>query len=198
MNILLSYSRKGKKGLKKTLILFFAFLLVMPLSPKANGELNSREEVISFLKDGFQAQVALSEKLRSKEEVKELLNPFFTERYQQQFWKANVVKENNQYVTYGSDFAEYYIPFYEYSKKTKIVFVKDKIYVFEYFPENHDGPVGYKSHYEGLLINNDKGNWKVDQYLFDNIPKSIIEKAMVTKKRNSFIFSFLNIRPLFF
>jgi hypothetical protein len=188
---------RGEKDLKKTLILLFIFLLVMPLSSKANGELKKREDLFTFLKGGFEAQIALSEKLRTKEEINELLNPFFSERYQQEFWKANVVKETDKYITYGSDFAEFYIPFYQFSNRTKVVFMKNKIYVFEYFPERANGPVGYKSHYEGLLITKNNGEWKVDQYLFNNIPKNVIKKTKEPEKKTLYILSFFNIRPLY-
>jgi hypothetical protein len=169
----------------------------MPLTAKASGDLKNRKEVFSFLKRGYEAQVSLSEELRSKEEIQQVLNPYFSENYQKQFWRANIVMENGKYITYGTDFAEYYIPYYQFSKRTKIVFMKNKIYVFEYFPQSSEGPVGYKSHYEGLLIKREKNGWKLDQYLFNNIPKNIIEKDKETVIHKFFVFSFLKIRPLY-
>lgn len=170
----------------------------MPLSPQAKGEINNRKEVFTFLKGGFEAQVALSEELRSKDEIVELLNPYFSESFQQKFWKENVVKENNKYITYGSDFAQYYIPFYHYSNRTTVIFAENKIYVFEHFQKSTEGPVEYKSHYEGLLIKKISGEWKIDQYLYDNIPKSIIKRAEQPEKKKRFLFSLFQIRPLIF
>jgi hypothetical protein len=48
------------------------------------------------------------------------------------------------------------------------------IYVFENFPANTEGPVSYDKHYEGLLIRKIKGVWKIDQYLYNNIPTEIL------------------------
>ena len=183
--------------MKKTLLLLFAFLLLMPLSPRAEGDLRTRKEVFAFLKGGFDAQVSLSEQLRTKEEVKSLLNPYFSEMYQTMFWKENIVEEEGKFVTYGSDFARYYIPFYQFSKQTKVVIDSEDIYVFEYFPANTEGPVSYKGHYEGCVLKKIDGQWKVDQYLYKTPPASILEKAKI-KKKNRHFYSYLSFRPLFF
>lgn len=164
--------------MKKAIILVFLLLLaVVPLSPQATSGLTSKKDVYGFLKDAYKVQVSLSEKGRSKQEINSILNPYFSEDYQQKFWKANIVQENGKFLTYGTDFAQYYIPYYQFSKNTKVVILPEKIYVFEYFPEKSEGPVGYKSHYEGLLLIKTKQGWKVDQYLYNQIPEGIIKKA---------------------
>lgn len=167
--------------MKKLVLLLIIFCLFIPLSPKAKMELNNRHEVFSFLKEAFQAQVALSENERSKDEINKILNPYFTEQFQQVFWKENVVEQNGKFITYGSDFAKYYIPFYQYSNKTKVVIHSDKVYVIEYFPESTEGPVGYKSHYEGILIENISGEWKISKYLYNHIPEKIIKESIKGK-----------------
>ncbi|MGG5253123.1 DUF3993 domain-containing protein [Neobacillus sp. SM06] len=166
--------------MKKLLILVILLLItVVPLSPEATSEMTTRSDVFTFLKDAYKAQVSLSEKGRTKQEINAIIGPYFSDNYQQLFWKANIVQEKGKFLTYGSDFAPYYIPYYQFSRKTKVVFLPNQIYVFEYFPEKLDGPVGYKSHYEGLLIKKGAGGegWKVDSYLFDQIPKEIIAKG---------------------
>jgi hypothetical protein len=175
----------------------FVFLLLKPLSPQAESELYSRDDVFNFLKGGFDAQVSLSEQLRTKEEVHNTLKPFFSERYQRSFLKENIVEEEGKYVTYGSDFAQYYIPFYQFSEQTKVVIGAKKIYVFEFFPANTKGPVSYNSHYEGLLLKKINKEWKVDQYFYNPPPATILEKVENKKKKRLF-YSFLSIRPLFF
>jgi hypothetical protein len=196
MNILLSYN-EGERDLKKSLLLLLVFMFVMPLSPKAESELKKREDVFAFLQQGFEAQVALSEKVRTKEEIEELLNPYFSNNYQREFWNANVVEEEEHYITYGSDFAPYYIPYYQFSNRTHVYFSKSKIYVYEYFPESSDGPVGYKSHYEGLLIKKIKGEWKVCEYLFDNIPKTVLTVENKKFREQQTRFSFFKIKRLY-
>lgn len=166
-------------------ILFLLLLLlstIIPLTSHATTDLKTRNEVFEFLKEAFEAQVSLSEKGRSIENIKEVLNPYFSDEYQNEFWKENVHNENGKYVTYGSDYAKYYIPFYHFSSNTKVVNTLDKIYIFEYFPQNMEGPVGFSSHYEGLLIKKIDGIWKIDKYLYNDLPKDIIEKGAETHK----------------
>ena len=67
--------------------------------------------------------------------------------------------------------------FFKYSDETKIVIAPDSIYVLQFFPSITDGPVSYGDHYEGIVIKENDGGWKVDGYFYDNIPKSIIEKV---------------------
>lgn len=163
--------------MKKTLLLLVIILLLIPLSPTAKEKLHTKEEIFSFLKDAFQAQVSLSEQTRTKEEINDLLNPYFSKSFQKLFWNENVFEEEGKFVTYGSDFASHYIPFFQYSDETKMFISPEKIYVFEFFPAKTDGPVGYEDHYEGILLKKVDGGWKVDEVLYNNIPDSILEKA---------------------
>ncbi|WP_052342801.1 DUF3993 domain-containing protein [Bacillus sp. EB01] len=166
--------------MKKTLLVICAVLLIaMPMYPHATEGKNkpSREEIFTVLENAFLAQVSLSEKLRTKEEINEILSEYFTEEYAKEFWDINVAEENGKFVTYGTDFAPYYIPYYQFSDKTEVVFEGDKAYVFEFFPETHEGPVGYESHFEGLLLVKNGDSWKVAEYLYDTIPESVIEQA---------------------
>ncbi|OCA85610.1 hypothetical protein A8F94_12065 [Bacillus sp. FJAT-27225] len=165
--------------MKKALLVICAFLITLPLYPHAtDGEIHAdRDEIFAFLEDAFRAQVSLSEKLRSREEVESILSGYFTDEYAKLFWDANVAKESGKYVTYGSDFAPYYIPYYQFSDHTKVVVEKNKAYVFEFFPGTDEGPVAYDNHYEGLLLIKERDGWKVAEYLYNTIPESIIKKA---------------------
>jgi hypothetical protein len=162
-------------------IMMFLVLAIyfLPESPKASeDQLDNREKVFQFLELAFHSQISLSEKERTMEEIEALLDPYFTEHYQQEFLKLNLHKEGGKYLTYGTDFGQLYIPFFAFSEHTKMVFEKGKIYVFEYFPKSHQGPVGYESHYEGLLIDKIEKQWKISQYLINQIPEEIIRKAL--------------------
>lgn len=164
--------------MKKQLVsLFLLLFLIVPLSPQATTGLTTRNEVFNFLKEANRAQVSLSEKGRSKMEIKNILDPYFTDTYQMIFWKENIHRKNGRYLTYGTDFARYYVPYYQFSDRTKVVITLDEIYIFEFFPTRTDGPVGYKSHYEGLRLKKMHGNWKVEKFLYDQIPKRIIKRA---------------------
>lgn len=163
--------------MKKWMLLLSAFFMMMPLSPKAQSDFSNREEVFTFLKEASRAQVSLSEKTRSMVDINDILSPYFSKEYQSLFVKENVVEEDGQYITYGSDFALYFIPFFQFSNDTKVVIEAKEIYIFEYIPESTDGPVGYKSHYEGLLMKKVSGKWKVAEYLDDNIPQRLIDDS---------------------
>jgi hypothetical protein len=161
------------------LMFFVLIIYILPDSPKASeDQLNSREKVFQFLESAFQAQISLSEKDRTMEEIDALLDPFFTKQYQQQFLEVNLQEQNGKFFTYGTDFGQLYIPFFAFSENTKVVIEKKKIYVFEYFPKNQLGPVGYDAHYEGLLIDKMEEQWKVSQYLVNQVPERIIRQAL--------------------
>jgi hypothetical protein len=168
----------GREEMKKLFaILLLMLIVIMPFSPQATTDFTNSNEVFDFLKNAYKAQVSLSEKGRSKEEIKTILDPYFTNEYQELFWRENIYPVNDEYITYGSDFAPYYIPYYQFSDETKVVITPNEIYVFEFFPEKKEGPVGYLSHYEGLYVKKMDNEWKVDKYLYDQIPKEIIERA---------------------
>jgi len=166
------------------LLLFLSLLLwVVPVNTYAQSDSMDREQVFEFLGEAFEAQVSLSEQGRSMDEIEGILAPYFTEDYMSLFIKENVVGQENQYQTYGTDFAPYYIPFYAFSEKTKVVDMKDEIYVLEYFPGNGEGPVSYDSHYEGLKIVKENSGWKVEDYMYDEIPEEVINKAYPEKAK---------------
>lgn len=167
---------------RKALLLVLAIFLLLPLHTKAAESLANREEVLHFLKSAFQAQVSLSEQERNLEEINAILSPYFSSEYMNLFLAENLVEINGQFITYGSDFAPYYIPFFRFSTKTKVVKDGSHIYVYEYFPASGDGPVTYNSHYEGLLLEKNAGRWKVKEYLYDSIPEHILNNSSSTYK----------------
>jgi hypothetical protein len=161
------------------LIIIVLIIYFLPDSPKASeNDLNNRDKVLQFLESAYQAQISLSELDRSMEEIHFILDPYFTREYQENFFEANLHEENGLYFTYGTDFGELFVPFFKFSEFTKVVFNENEIFVFEYFPKNLLGPVGYDSHYEGLLIKRAEEQWKISDYLYNQIPEDIIKKAL--------------------
>lgn len=168
----------------KLLFLFLSFIIfLVPVNAYANSDLDSREDVFAFLGKAFDSQVSLSEKGRTMEEIEAILDPYFTEDYMSRFIKENVVGQEKDYQTYGTDFALYYIPFYAFSEKTKVVKMENELFVVEYFPGDAEGPVSYDDHYEGLKLVNEDGDWKVAQYLYDEVPQEVINKAYPEKAK---------------
>ncbi|GLB60393.1 DUF3993 domain-containing protein [Cytobacillus sp. NCCP-133] len=185
------------KHLLGFLFIFSAMFAVSSSHSNAESGFSGNEEVYKFLQEAFQAQVSLSEKERSLEEVMGVLDPYFSETAKETFLNANLISENEKHIIYGSDAASFYIPFFSYSNDTKVVEDKDKIYVYEYFPGTQEGPVGYESHYEGILLEKEKGKMKIVQFLDENIPDLILEKA--DKEQNTLKASFkTSVEPILF
>ncbi|WP_404449820.1 DUF3993 domain-containing protein [Sutcliffiella horikoshii] len=143
----------------------------------ANAEQSSEyQEVYSFLKEAFQAQLSLGEKHHSLDEIDQILNPYFTKDYQQSFLKEHLFKEEAGYITYGTDFPAFYIPFFQYDHETKVI--KDQsgdIIVYEHFTSEEDMPSLYDDHYEYVKIQDTSAGWKVIEYGFEyEIPEFVI------------------------
>jgi hypothetical protein len=165
------------------LLFLLSFLLILPANAYANSDLEGREDVFAFLGKAFDSQVSLSEKVRTMEEIEAVLDPYFTKDYKSRFIDENVVGQEDEYQTYGTDFAPFYIPFYAFSEKTKVVEMGNEIFVVEFFPGNAEGPVSYEDHYEGLKLVMSEGSWKVADYLYDEVPQEVIDKAYPEKAK---------------
>lgn len=134
-----------------------------------------------FVKDAFHTQVALSEKERSLNEIKDMLNTYFTKDFTSLFLKENLVKTDKGYQTFGSDFPLYYIPFFSYDDQTKVKKLGNRVYIFENMAKKDTGPVFYKSDYQGVRLKKVKGVWKIDEILY-YVPKNIIQSPKATMK----------------
>lgn len=172
-----------KKNIQKCLFLAFV-LLLLPINTYASSNFNKRTHVLEFLQEAYQSQIKLSEKERSYEETEKILAPYFTEDYIDLFLNENLFEIDGKYITLGSDFSLYYLPFFKLNEKTKIVPYQQKIYVYEYFPENEEGPVSYRSHYEGILLEFLDGAWKVSESIYGKIPEQVITLGRQAKKEN--------------
>jgi hypothetical protein len=136
-------------------------------------------EVLEFVESAFMAQVSLSEQGRSLEEVRAILEPYFSESFIKLFLNENIVEESGQYLTYGSDFAPYYIPFYSYSEKTRIVNYHDSIFVVELFPTVSEGPVSYEEHYEAVELERLETGLKITGIWYENIPEAVLMDGFI-------------------
>jgi hypothetical protein len=172
--------------LRRILLLVFVIVLATPIQAFGLENKEDPEEIFQLLKKAFEAQVSLSVQDRTLDEVEAILNPYFTDRYMKMFLDENLVENNGKYATLGSDFALYFIPFFDYSTKTKVKTYNQQLYVYQYFPASDEGPVSYESHYEGLLLEKEAGVWKVSEYLHDFIPKQVFEISLTPLKGNRF------------
>jgi len=136
--------------------------------------IQDEQRIFELLKSAFMAQVSLSEKGRSLKEVGLILEPYFSDSFIEIFLNENIVEERGQYLTYGSDFAPYYIPFYSYSDQTKVVNHNDSIFVIEYFPPVTEGPVNYEGHFQAVEIGREEKELKITKIWYENIPEEVL------------------------
>ncbi len=157
--------------MKKTLLCIILLVLALVNAPPSHAieedKLPARKDVLTLMEEAFKAQVELSEKYRDLDEVKAVLSPYFSDDYSQKFLEANLVKENGKYITYGSDFSPFYIPYFHFSENTEIDIHSQKIYIYEHFESPDDGPLYYEDHFEGMLLEKTNGQWKVTKQLSD-------------------------------
>lgn len=150
--------------LKKYFLLFTAALIAMALSfssAEAKGKVHNNN-TFRIVQEAFKKQVSISEKPRTKKEIHDILQGYFTEDVIKKFMKENVVKVKGGYAALGSDNAAYYIPFFNYGTKTKVIenqkrsikYVQEKMQAGE-------GPVSYAPHYETVKMEKISGKWKV-------------------------------------
>jgi Protein of unknown function (DUF3993) len=176
------------KHLMRMLLMSMAIVLVFPLlNVKADRQL-SKDEAFRILQDAFNAQVALSEKPRSMEEIEGSLERYFTVDYTEDFIEMNVKEsmDGEGYQTYGTDAALYYIPFFTYDESTKIGYdsKREQWYVYEWFDESVDGPVSYEGHYEAAGISFDGDKWVVDDYQIRFDPNDLSAESAEQNESN--------------
>ena len=177
------------KYLLRTFLASLAIFIVIPiLNVNADRQLNE-EEAFRLLQNAFKTQVALSEKPRSMEEVKESLGRYFTPEYTNDFIEMNVQEnmDGEGYLAYGTDFALYYIPFFTYDENTKVGYDSDlnQWYVYEWFEESSDGPVTYNGHYEAVGLTFEDGRWAVDDYQIQFNPDELSTSADLEDEPNN-------------
>ncbi|MFC3884295.1 DUF3993 domain-containing protein [Bacillus songklensis] len=157
-----------------SVFLLLSFIMIQPA--KAKVQQPTRERVFEILHAGFQAQVKLGEKHVTKQQAVSILSPYFDSSYIQRFLDENLVKEAQGYITYGSDYALYYIPYFSYDDLTNVMYdpKHQKIYVYEHFPAVTDGPVTYGDHYELMVLRKQHSSWKIEQYVYsEEVPKEV-------------------------
>ncbi len=147
------------------------FLLIMITSafvPVLEGSAREleREEIFKTLQEGAKAQMPLSWQQRPLAEVEQILKPYFTEEAMSVFLGENVYEKDGKYFAAETTFALYYIPLFTYTGETKIIFSGDRLIVYEFFPAKRQGPVTYESHYQGVSMIQEAGQWKVSDFYY--------------------------------
>ncbi|MDX5474101.1 MAG: DUF3993 domain-containing protein [Bacillaceae bacterium] len=136
------------------------------LATQISQEDLSRDEILDKLQEAFHAQYMLSEKYREKSEIEELLSNYFTKEYIEKFSNEHLYKEEEGYITYGTDFAIFYVPFYSYDDDTKIKYdARSNVYhIYEFFPTEVSRPSLFPDHYQWVSIVKGPDGWKIYDY----------------------------------
>jgi hypothetical protein len=143
-------------------IILFIVILPFPQQTLANElEGSSRDEVLTYLQNAFDAQTSLTEKIRSKKEIKQILSSYFEGELIEKYINENVHPLDGQFIVYGTDFPIYTIPFFTYDVKTKVIGQGDERIIYEFFPASKEGPVGYDDHYEVVKMHKTYEGWKI-------------------------------------
>lgn len=147
-------------------LLISLFLCIMPLlfsmqviADELEGA--SREVVLQHMQHAFDSQVSLTEMARSKEEIKQILSPYFENDFIEKYMNENVYALDDQFIVYGTDFPMYTVPFFTYDENTKVFEHGSECIVFEFFPASEEGPVMYDDHYEVVKMHHTSNGWKI-------------------------------------
>jgi hypothetical protein len=131
-----------------------------------------KEQAVTMVEKAFKTQVSLSEKPHSMQQIEKLLDRYFTEEFKKSFIKENVVEMDDGYVTLGSDFASYYIPFFHYNETTNASYADGKWYVWERRLGSESGPYSIPTGVEAVILTKQNGIWKVSGITYD-LPENV-------------------------
>jgi hypothetical protein len=164
---------------------FFTLVIMLlwsmyPYSIHATSHLTSRDEIFAFVDKAFRAQVSLSKEVREMEEIEEILAPYFSKEMIYLFLNENLTGEQGKFYTYGNEFGEYYLPYYQLSDQTFMDTEENSILLYEYYDPIVIGEKTYGGSYEGVLIRRLNGKWLVTNMLKDDEVRSILN----TKEKN--------------
>jgi Protein of unknown function (DUF3993) len=155
---------------KKLWLLFFIFGLVTAACGQVTQTQASeftKENALSLVEEAFRTQVNLSEKPESKKQIEDKLSKYFTESLTTNFMSENVYEVDGGYITFGSDFASHYVPFFHYDESTKVKYIDGNWYVWEERPEEEEGPVSSINGVEAVVLSEEEGTWKVSAITYD-------------------------------
>lgn len=148
------------------IISIITLLLIGSTAASAEGQ-DTDQEVFAFLQEAFQSQLSLGERHHTMKEIDDILNPYFSTEYQKNFLEEHLFNEKEGYITYGTDFPAYYIPFFSYTDETKIVREEGTITVYEFFQSEENMPSLYDDHYEYVKLKKNTSGWEVVEYGFE-------------------------------
>ncbi len=157
---------------------FWLLLIILGLVTSVCGQVSqtqasefTKEQVLTLVEDAYHTQVSLSEEPQTKKQIHLNLSKYFTNDLTENFISENVYEVEGGFITFGSDFASYYIPFFQYDESTKVKYIDGKWYVWEeHFDE--EGPFSTMTGIEGVVVSEEEGTWKVSSITYE-LPDTI-------------------------
>ncbi|WP_456271714.1 DUF3993 domain-containing protein [Bacillus sp. AK031] len=168
-----------KTKVRKVSAVLLAAILCMAFINQATAL--DKGALTETVKRAFEKQVSLSEKPRTMEEVEAVMDTHFTSEFRDKFILENVIQTDEGFQTFGSDFAAYYIPNFQYGEKTKTVKKGEAIYLYEYFTYD-DGPVYFEDGYQAVKLVKQDGVLKVDD-IYYSLPEEV--KGIISDREES-------------
>lgn len=163
------------------------FILLIGVSYVAAEAPTQKEEVFSFLQDAQVAQFSLGEKHRDMTEIQNVLDPYFSRDYQEQFLDAHLFKEEQGYITYGTDVPHFYIPFFTYDENTKIKQdeATGKLFAYQFFDVDESEANLYPDHYEYVEIEKNEQGLQVVSYGYEKEQPGFLKEVSDTRTMES-------------
>ncbi|WP_226674439.1 DUF3993 domain-containing protein [Rossellomorea aquimaris] len=154
-------------------------LLIVGLISAASGQVSqtkasefTKNSAVNLVRDAFHTQVSLGEQPQSKKQIETKLSKYFTEGLTTSFMSENLYEVDGGYITFGSDFASHYIPFFQYDESTRAEYIDGKWYVYEERTNQEEGPYSTNSDIEAVVLSEEEGAWKVSSITYD-LPEGV-------------------------
>lgn len=162
------------KWKKAAFAMCLSFLFGFTYSAQGHAQTISKESVTGIVEEAAAKQSNLMEGTYTGEEIEEMMQPSFTDQFINVFMGETMFEEDGFFQMLGTDFAPHIIPPLESDAELEecVAGEGDRICLYRYFPAFNDGPVGYESHYEAVILENEDGKWKIDGIDYDYMPKS--------------------------
>lgn len=149
------------------------FLMGISFGGQAHADSISKESVNETVKEAAGKQRSLMEGVYTAEEIKGIMQPYFTDAFIRQFMDETMFEENGNYQVLGTDFAPHVIPPFgdDIDLEECNVNREERMCLYGYFPAFNDGPVGYEAHYEAVILAIEDGEWKITGIDYEYIPE---------------------------
>ncbi|WLR52120.1 DUF3993 domain-containing protein [Bacillus tianshenii] len=142
-------------------------LILLSFQPVIHGltsNMQTEEEVYQFLQQAMEAQNSLHDEYRAKEDVAQLLEPYFTSEFADLFMERHVFEFDQGWIALGTDVMDYYIPNFDYGDQTVMRQNEEEVLVYHFVRAESFGPVTWPDHYESITLQKGEDGLKVMTY----------------------------------